>query len=361
MYEWPVVVFGVSGNKVGDIIVVGVSGNQPGEILVFDEMEPGAGVDWTLANNCMTDPILTYTSNMRHSELSEMATWQVRMGGELMHRIIALMVGANLRFFGIFAYALAPAKGMSGVPKSSKTHLVQTRNFTPSFPMDAWWPIVQEPRRGRSSNRVTFTREAPGPPIRSDISYAFADSLSHQNLLTMGREDADAVYGEVSVHNSSANSAYLRLQPDCARADQEAAQAKQEAELLESRIKAARTKATVSTRSVARKKLAAKAAAAARKQVERLPRRSRRNRQGRPGDSSNHGVYQLGSLVRSSYRVHKLIDGCCAPQDVYAWWMSMVKKADTDLRRLYRNGNFAHLGETESRVRFGIDFGYDWA
>jgi hypothetical protein len=49
------------------------------------------------------------------------------------------------------------------------------------------------------------------------------------------------------------------------------------------------------------------------------------------------------------------------PQDVYEWWMSMVKNADTDLRCLYRNGNFAHLGEAESRVRFGIDFGDDWA
>jgi hypothetical protein len=67
--------------------------------------------------------------------------------------------------------------------------------------MDAWWPTVREPHRGRSSNRVTFTREIPAPPIRSDIFYAFADSLTHQNLLTMGREDADAVYrGEVSVH-----------------------------------------------------------------------------------------------------------------------------------------------------------------
>jgi hypothetical protein len=36
MYKWPVVVFGVGGNKVGDIIVVGVSGNQPGDILFFD-------------------------------------------------------------------------------------------------------------------------------------------------------------------------------------------------------------------------------------------------------------------------------------------------------------------------------------
>jgi hypothetical protein len=49
------------------------------------------------------------------------------------------------------------------------------------------------------------------------------------------------------------------------------------------------------------------------------------------------------------------------PQDVYEWWMSMVKNADTDLCRFYRNGNFAHLGEAESRVRFGIDFGDDWA
>jgi hypothetical protein len=94
-----------------------------------------------------------------------------------------------------------------------------------------------------------------------------------------------------------------------AHADQEAAQARQAAERLESRIKAARTKATAVARSIRRKKLAAEAAAASRKRAERLPRRSRRNRQGRLGDSSDYGVYQLGTLVRSGYRVHKLIDG----------------------------------------------------
>jgi hypothetical protein len=66
--------------------------------------------------------------------------------------------------------------------------------------MDNWWPIIRQPRRGRSSIEQTFPRLPPGSPIRSEHPYAFADSLLHQNLVVMGREDADPLYcGEVGV------------------------------------------------------------------------------------------------------------------------------------------------------------------
>jgi hypothetical protein len=39
------------------------------------------------------------------------------------------------------------------------------------------------------------------------------------------------------------------------------------------------------------------------------------------------------------------------------WWTSVVTRVNQDLGRFYRNGEFSHLGEGESLVRFGISFG----
>jgi hypothetical protein len=39
---------------------------------------------------------------------------------------------------------------------------------------------------------------------------------------------------------------------------------------------------------------------------------------------------------------------------------SVIAHVTQDIMRLYHNGSFSHLGEAESLVRFGMDFGVPW-
>ncbi|KAJ7044908.1 hypothetical protein C8F04DRAFT_1250151 [Mycena alexandri] len=66
-------------------------------------------------------------------------------------------------------------------------------------------------RRGRSSARFTFSRQAFGAPIRSQIAYSFVDALKFENELVIHREDADPI----RPHESCAPYLVpLHLQPD---------------------------------------------------------------------------------------------------------------------------------------------------
>jgi hypothetical protein len=46
------------------------------------------------------------------------------------------------------------------------------------------------------------------------------------------------------------------------------------------------------------------------------------------------------------------------PKGLESWWQSITVLATKDLGRFYRYGEFGHLGEGESLVRFGINFGH---
>ncbi|KAJ7457543.1 hypothetical protein B0H11DRAFT_2243300 [Mycena galericulata] len=114
----------------------------------------------------------------------------------------------------------------------------------------------------------------------------------------------------------------------------------------------------------------------AREQVHPAVRRSRRLRRGRLGDSSDHGVWRAEQVLRAGYITHPwmnpmprpLVDRndyimavvAGGPKKEGKWWSLMMKAAERDIARLYRNGNFSHLGEGESHVRFGLGFGDGW-
>jgi hypothetical protein len=66
------------------------------------------------------------------------------------------------------------------------------------FSMDSYYPAVTTPRRGRSSAGLTFQRDAPGPPIRTNQQYTLQDLLQFANSIAIHRENNDPQYrGEV--------------------------------------------------------------------------------------------------------------------------------------------------------------------
>jgi hypothetical protein len=66
------------------------------------------------------------------------------------------------------------------------------------------------------------------------------------------------------------------------------------------------------------------------------------------------------SLPRALVDRHDVVMAVIAPgpKGLESWWQSIVGLATKDLGRFYRYGEFGHLGEGESLVRFGIQIGY---
>ncbi|KAJ7139368.1 hypothetical protein C8R44DRAFT_867519 [Mycena epipterygia] len=359
------------------------------------------------------------------------------------------------------------------------------------------FPRVPTPRRGRSSGGWMFSRDAPGPPICTEVEYSLVDCLMHQNVITMYKEDNDPIYrgdvrpeelcagqglgrphpdndsgdlsdsgsvhmGVTGEHLSSPFTPLLPVRaaspatpvlaasvPDRARAPHfrdlairphltaaragspillrpapaadkpraaspslsevptERARSPRPSSARESslflglalrpcittylkrdkaRINAERA-AKAKKETAAKRQLAtgSKARAAseesdAKASVPSVPsRHSRRLRQGRVGDSSDHGVWQLEKLVRTGYVVHvhdwnderpqPMLDRhdyvmavlADAPKGQSEWWGSIAKQTTKDLARLHRNSDFTRFGELESRVTFGTGFGLSYA
>ncbi|KAJ6544606.1 hypothetical protein DFH09DRAFT_1088473 [Mycena vulgaris] len=302
-------------------------------------------------------------------------------------------------------------------------HTVPRNNFYPQgadrshfilipFPpvqMDDWFSVFRDIRSGRSDAGYTFSREAMGVAVRTQRPFSLGESLLRQHKITIHLEDNDPVYrGNVPPSRSCAPALGRPLSHDSdPETDSESDELsdsdsggdapvpverlssphtphrprlityskrdKQRAEAL----KSLRTEqlATEHARKAAAKKRAAKRAI--QEAAERATRRSRRLRRGRVGDSTDAGVYRTQALMRIGYAVHTLpndlprpiIDNhdyvmaviAGAPKDQMAWWAELNTAALQDLRRLARNGDFTHLGEGESHVRFGIGFGEEYA
>ncbi|KAJ7834494.1 hypothetical protein B0H13DRAFT_2426875 [Mycena leptocephala] len=105
-------------------------------------------------------------------------------------------------------------------------------------------------------------------------------------------------------------------------------------------------------------------------------RRSRRTRCGRRGDNTDQGVFLQEPLSRAGNKIHSWIEKpraivdrknvvmgvvAGAPKGQGKWWDDINKRLFSAMVRLYRNGDFSDLGEAESRIRFGVSFGEDYA
>jgi hypothetical protein len=75
-------------------------------------------------------------------------------------------------------------------------------------------------------------------------------------------------------------------------------------------------------------------------------------------------TYQsLSSFPRPVVDRHEYVIGVVVghPKGQPVWWTQISKRVLKDVKRLQRNGLFSSYGQSESRIRFGIGFGEEYA
>ncbi|KAJ7616253.1 hypothetical protein B0H17DRAFT_1220302 [Mycena rosella] len=248
--------------------------------------------------------------------------------------------------------------------------------------LNDWFPVNPTVRRGRSETIHTFTREALGAPIRSQISYAWVDSLLHENELRMRREDSDPVYrGDGKPGDSCAlvarqplpsfpdgAPAGRALTPEPRTAPSDARVSPTPAECLSSPTTPLPPRLRTYTKRD-QNWMEAERLTIQRVMAEQVTRRHTA-RSLACGDARAHSSLTADparpseQLLRSGHVLHRYIDkGPCpllnrnnyvpgavagGPKGKEVWWATIVAEAVMNMGRLYRNGSFAHLGKAES-------------
>ncbi|KAJ7652312.1 hypothetical protein B0H17DRAFT_1214977 [Mycena rosella] len=262
--------------------------------------------------------------------------------------------------------------------------------------MDDWFSLHPRPRRGRSQQEYAFTREAPGPVVRAQKPYAFINCLQHQNDLATHHEINDPVYrGDVRPHEACSwlpheHSISESADNDLLQAPSPAAaMASGAGERLSSPVTpgGGRTPSPTVTEMQAgprhriitytrsdRERIHAEHA---RNTAAASIRRSDRLRRGPVGAGRGAGVLRAETLLTLRHDVVPWVEGpprpvidhhgyviaavADGPKGEALLWNSAIKEAGKSMRRMFRNGLFSGDGDTDSRVRFGIGYGEEYA
>ncbi|KAJ7936169.1 hypothetical protein B0H13DRAFT_2303888 [Mycena leptocephala] len=152
--------------------------------------------------------------------------------------------------------------------------------------------------------------------------------------------------------------------------------AKAWAATMETEAAAERLRIETAKKTALRKKAQARILALRLARSKDPERRSRHTRRGRRGDNTDHDVFLLEQLLRAGNQLHvvdrkprpfvdrnDVVMGVVAggPKGNAEWWDHVTQRVFGDMARLYRNGDFSDLGERESRVRFGVGYGEEYA